>query len=184
MANRSDRELAKSAECLWHQASIAEWNPARGYHQGQRSVTAPTGRTQDCTRPMPNIKSPLATREPSTQDIRCWITRMAGIGGDAGVGAAFSAFEFDFRYSVGSVAAIPGSQRPHGRGRRRNGSPRHDGVHFARVATQADGFQPVLSMCGHCRFRLGQAQRDVFSPETALGTDGPPGAPNPSWPLP
>ena len=37
MANRSDRELAKSAECLWHQASKAEWNPARGYHQGQRS---------------------------------------------------------------------------------------------------------------------------------------------------
>ena len=43
---------------------------ARGYHQGQRSVTALTGRTQDCTRPMPDIKSPLATREPSTQDNR------------------------------------------------------------------------------------------------------------------
>ena len=37
MANRSDRELAKSSECLSHNASIAEWNPARGYHQGQWS---------------------------------------------------------------------------------------------------------------------------------------------------
>jgi hypothetical protein len=35
-SNRSNRELAQSAQCLWHQAGKAEWNPARGYHQGQR----------------------------------------------------------------------------------------------------------------------------------------------------
>ena len=50
-------------------ARQAEWDLVRGNHQGQRSMTAQTGRTQDCTRPRSrNLTLPLATREPSTQD--------------------------------------------------------------------------------------------------------------------
>jgi len=52
-------------------ARKAEWDPARGYHQGQRSTSMPasTGRTQDGTRPTrPKPNSSLAMWAPSTQD--------------------------------------------------------------------------------------------------------------------
>ncbi len=46
-----------------------------GNHQGQRSMTARTGRTKDCTRPArPTFTDPLATREPTTKDIQRYHT--------------------------------------------------------------------------------------------------------------
>ncbi len=52
------------------------------YHQGQRSYTAPTGRTYDRSRPKRSERrNPLAKR-PSTYD-GCGGSRRAGRGGDA-----------------------------------------------------------------------------------------------------
>ncbi len=52
-------------------ACKAEWHSTRGYHQGQRSGKRPHQQAGNRTAPdqPPNIKSPLATREPSTQDL-------------------------------------------------------------------------------------------------------------------
>ena len=52
------------------QINKTDRNDARGMAQMMRVCTAATGRTQDCTRPpRQTIKSTLAMREPSTQDI-------------------------------------------------------------------------------------------------------------------
>ena len=72
MANRSDRELGHPAECLRRQSLLSRVGPNSRIPSGPAvfETTASTGRTQDCTRPAAkNITSPLATREPSTQDL-------------------------------------------------------------------------------------------------------------------
>ena len=69
MANRSDGDEDNLPNVQGIEARKAEWDLVRGNHQGQRSMTARTGRTQDSTRPArQTVTDPLATREPSTQD--------------------------------------------------------------------------------------------------------------------
>jgi len=51
MAYRSDRDEDNPPNVEGVEARKAEWDLISGNHQGQRSMTAQTGRTQDCTRP-------------------------------------------------------------------------------------------------------------------------------------
>ena len=51
MAYRSDRDEDNPPNVEGVEARKAEWDLISGNHQGQRSMTARTGRTQDCTRP-------------------------------------------------------------------------------------------------------------------------------------
>ena len=67
MAYRSDRDEDNPPNVEGVEARKAEWDLISGNHQGQRSMTARTGRTQDGTRPA--RQTVTATREPSTQDI-------------------------------------------------------------------------------------------------------------------
>jgi len=50
MAYRSDRDEDNPPNVEGVEARKAEWDLISGNHQGQRSMTARTGRTQDCTR--------------------------------------------------------------------------------------------------------------------------------------
>src|ERR1700758_2213159 len=60
MADRSDREQGQPNRCPRRQSLMnrrqslmTEWDLVRGLHQGQQSqLTASTGWTEDCTRPM------------------------------------------------------------------------------------------------------------------------------------
>jgi len=71
MANRSDREPGHPAECPGHHSPQSRVGPSSRIPSGPAvtRTTASTGRTQDCTRPTrQKLNSPLAMREPSTQD--------------------------------------------------------------------------------------------------------------------
>ena len=73
MANRSDWGRGQPDECRGHHSPISRMGP-RPCIPSRPAVmcAAQTGRTQDCTRPQSqSVKSILAMREPSTQDIRC-----------------------------------------------------------------------------------------------------------------
>src|SRR5438874_9041 len=71
MAIRSDWGGGQPAECPGRHSPISRMGPHPCIPSGPAVMgTAPTGRTQDCTRPPRHtIKSTLAMREPSTQDI-------------------------------------------------------------------------------------------------------------------
>ena len=72
MAHRSDREPGHPAECPRRHSLHCRVGPSSRIPSGPavKCTTASTGRTEDCTRPMRQIlKSPLATREPSTEDV-------------------------------------------------------------------------------------------------------------------
>src|SRR3982750_1117829 len=77
---RTPRLMSKAFE-----ACKAEWDQVRGHHQGQRSregrINRPDTRLHPTSRQ--NIKSSLATREPSTQDTSSWASASEQIN-DAG----------------------------------------------------------------------------------------------------
>ncbi len=88
MANRSDRGSGHPDGCLGHNSPQSRMGPdPRNPSRPAVTITASTGRTQDCTRPpRQHFKSFLATREPSTQDIRA---RMSEVRGKADVQATW-----------------------------------------------------------------------------------------------
>jgi len=72
MANRSDREQGQPTKCPRRHSLISRMGPSSRTPSGPavQISTASTGRTEDCTRPTPLHHFTLATREPSTEDIR------------------------------------------------------------------------------------------------------------------
>jgi hypothetical protein len=69
MAYRSDRDEDNPPNVEGVEARKAEWDLISGNHQGQRLMTARTGRTQDCTRSARRTVTNPLQRGPSTQDI-------------------------------------------------------------------------------------------------------------------
>jgi hypothetical protein len=71
MANGSDRNWDTPPSVQGVEACKTEWDPVRGLHQGQQSFQWLHKQAEDKTAsdPRRTIKSQLATREPSRQDI-------------------------------------------------------------------------------------------------------------------
>ena len=71
MANGSDRSWDTPPNVEGVIACIADWDPARGLHQGQQSFQRLHKQAEDKTAsdPCQSILSSLAMREPSRQDI-------------------------------------------------------------------------------------------------------------------
>ena len=72
MANGSDRSWDTPPSVKGIQACIADWDPARGLHQGQQSFKRLHKQAEDKTAsdPRRNNISSIAMREPSRQDSR------------------------------------------------------------------------------------------------------------------
>jgi hypothetical protein len=71
MANGSDRSWDTPPNVQGIKACIADWDPARGLHQGQQSFKRLHKQAEDKTASdlHQSVISSLATREPSRQDI-------------------------------------------------------------------------------------------------------------------
>ena len=71
MANGSDRSWDTPPNVKGGIACIADWDPARGLHQGQQSFEWLHKQAEDKTAsdPRQTVISSLAMREPSRQDI-------------------------------------------------------------------------------------------------------------------
>lgn len=71
MANGSDRNWDTPPNVEGTIACIADWDPARGLHQGQQSIQRLHQQAEDKTAsdPRQSIISSIAMREPSRQDI-------------------------------------------------------------------------------------------------------------------
>jgi hypothetical protein len=111
MAHRSDREPGHPAECRRHQACKAEWDPSSRIPSGpavnQKGRTnRPDRRLHPTSRH--NVKSPLATREPSTEDIHPIIhERLVPVSGQSPSPTAMGAMLLPAECrELGSVAAL------------------------------------------------------------------------------
>jgi len=71
MANGSDRSWDTPPNVEGIIACIADWDPARGLHQGQQSFKRLHKQAEDKTAsdPRQTVISSLAMREPSRQDV-------------------------------------------------------------------------------------------------------------------
>ena len=89
MANGSDRSWDTPPNVEGIIACVADWDPARGLHQGQQSSKRLHKQAEDKTAsdPRQTVISLLAMREPSRQDFTgSRVTRCSSVENTVGIG--------------------------------------------------------------------------------------------------